>query len=181
MENIRDVQLLANIQSGNHKALKSIIALYADELFIYVERRINSREDSQEIVQDIFCSLWKNCSKLTIQDSLAPYLFKAAKFEIIDWIRSNTRAQDKLKDLAYFLQGDSQATAEDYILENELQVRIQKEVSRMPKTMQDVYLLSRVDNLPIKDIASRLTISEQTVKNNITLAISRLKVKLKTI
>ncbi|NQD72495.1 sigma-70 family RNA polymerase sigma factor, partial [Sphingobacterium shayense] len=119
MDNTCEVQLLNDIKSGDHVAFKKVIDLYADALFIYVERRINSREDSQEIVQDIFCSLWKNCKKITIQDSLGPYLYKAAKFEIIDWIRSNNRSQTKLKDLAYHLPNANESIEEQFIA-NEL-------------------------------------------------------------
>lgn len=178
MDNTCEVQLLNDIKSGDHVAFKKVIDLYADALFIYVERRINSREDSQEIVQDIFCSLWKNCKKITIQDSLGPYLYKAAKFEIIDWIRSNSRSQTKLKDLAYHLPNANESIEEQFIA-NELGIHIQNEVRKMPKTMQEVYQLSRVENMPIKEIANHLALSEQTVKNNITLAISKLKLKLK--
>jgi RNA polymerase sigma-70 factor (ECF subfamily) len=45
--------------------------------------------------------------------------------------------------------------------------------------MQSAFNLSRVEGLSIKEIAFRLSISEQTVKNNISLALSRLKLKAK--
>lgn len=179
MDNMDEVQLLNAIKSGNHAAFKKIIDLYADALFIYVERRINSREDSQEIIQDIFCSLWKNCKSLTVQESLGPYLYKAAKYEIIDWIRSTSREQSKLQGLALYLPPVKQSTIEEQYMADELGIHIQNEVNKMPKTMQEIYKMSRVENMPIKDIANRLALSEQTVKNNISLAISRLKLKLK--
>ncbi len=179
MDNTYEVQLLNNIKSGDHAAFKQIISLYAEALFIYVERRINSREDSQEIVQDIFCSLWKNCNTITIKESLAPYLYKAAKFEIIDWIRSHDRAQTKLKDLAYYLPSAKENIIEEQYIAGELDMHLQNEVNKMPKTMQEIYKMSRIDNMPIKDIARQLALSEQTVKNNISLAINRLKLKLK--
>jgi RNA polymerase sigma-70 factor (ECF subfamily) len=56
---------------------------------------------------------------------------------------------------------------------------LDNEISKMPTTMQSAFNLSRVEGLSIKEIAFRLSISEQTVKNNISLALSRLKLKAK--
>jgi RNA polymerase sigma-70 factor (ECF subfamily) len=61
----------------------------------------------------------------------------------------------------------------------ELSFMLDNEISKMPTTMQSAFNLSRVEGLSIKEIAFRLSISEQTVKNNISLALSRLKLKAK--
>jgi RNA polymerase sigma-70 factor (ECF subfamily) len=61
----------------------------------------------------------------------------------------------------------------------ELDSLIFKEVNKMPATMKAVFELSRNNKMTIKDIAKNLTISEQTVKNNISLALHRLRLKFK--
>lgn len=70
-------------------------------------------------------------------------------------------------------------SGEDDLMAKELAQLIEQEVEEMPSTMKNVFTLSRHHALSIKDIALQLSLSEQTVKNNISLAINRLCMKFK--
>jgi len=61
----------------------------------------------------------------------------------------------------------------------ELAVLIDTEIEKMPTTMKSAFSLSRKESMSIKDISSELAISEQTVKNNISLALGWLKLRFK--
>jgi RNA polymerase sigma-70 factor (ECF subfamily) len=71
------------------------------------------------------------------------------------------------------------SNSDEKLVVKELSFMLDNELSKMPTTMQSAFNLSRVEGLSIKEIAFRLSISEQTVKNNISLALSRLKLKAK--
>lgn len=175
-----DLQFLKKINQGDLTAFKELISRYSDPLFHYINRRICCREDTQEIIQDIFSSLWKNCDRITITDSLSPYLYKAAQLEVIDWMIKNKRYQSKILKLsAYLKQQTAVYTTEDSLVALELEQQIRVEVEKMPPTMQKAFRMSRHNDMPIKEIAKQLALSEQTVKNNITLAVSRLRLKFK--
>ena len=175
-----DLQFLKKINQGDLTAFKELINRYSDPLFHYINRRICCREDTQEIVQDIFSSLWKNAGRITITDSLSPYLYKAAKLEVIDWMIKNKRYQSKILKLsAYLKQHTAVYTTEDSLVALELEQQIRVEVEKMPPTMQKAFRMSRHNDMPIKEIAKQLALSKQTVKNNITLAVSRLRLKFK--
>lgn len=175
-----DLQLLKKINQGDFTAFKELINRYSNSLFHYINRRVCCREDTQEIVQDIFSSLWKNCSRITITDSLSPYLYKAAKLEVIDWMIKNKRYQSKILELSKYLKDQTEVyNTEDSLVAVELEQQIRVEVEKMPPTMQKAFRMSRHNDMSIKEIAKQLMLSEQTVKNNITLAVSRLRLKFK--
>ncbi|MNT47196.1 RNA polymerase sigma factor [compost metagenome] len=71
------------------------------------------------------------------------------------------------------------SNSDEKLMVKELSFLLDNEVAKMPSTMQSAFNLSRIEGLSIKEIAFRLSISEQTVKNNISLALSRLKLKAK--
>ena len=68
---------------------------------------------------------------------------------------------------------------EDLILAEDLQKEFDRELLKMPLTVQDVFRLSRKEGLSIKEIAARLDLSEQTVKNYISSALQTLRAYLK--
>ena len=64
------------------------------------------------------------------------------------------------------------------LLNKELQEIIKEEVAKMPEKMQQIYSLKKEDNCSIKEIALQLSLSEQTVKNQLFNASTRLKQRL---
>lgn len=181
MTNLNDVQLLALVKQDNRQAFSLLVDRYSAPLFRFVRKRIPSNEDAQDIIQEVFASLWKRRLSLEITDSLSPYLFMAAKYESIDHL---VRRQKEITRQSMLLQ-QPQTEAwyadnlEETLLAKELSQLIDHEVEKMPTTMKNAFTMSRKEAMSIKEIALELTLSEQTVKNNITLAVSRLRLKFK--
>jgi DNA-directed RNA polymerase specialized sigma subunit, sigma24 homolog len=67
---------------------------------------------------------------------------------------------------------------EDYLVAGETEAMLDQVVNKMPETMRKAFELSRKEHLSIKEIAARMGLSEQTVKNNITAALQRLRNQL---
>ena len=72
----------------------------------------------------------------------------------------------------------TELTADEAMQFKEIQTAIASEVSDLPGRMQQIYQLSRMDNLPVAQIAKQLNLSEQTVKNTLTATLKRLRQKL---
>lgn len=60
----------------------------------------------------------------------------------------------------------------------ELSALVDAELNELPDRLQVPYRLSREQNLSIKEIAANLSISEQTVKNNISTVLHKLRFRL---
>jgi RNA polymerase sigma-70 factor (ECF subfamily) len=59
----------------------------------------------------------------------------------------------------------------------ELESVINDEIASMSDTMRKAFVLSRHENKSIREIATELSLSEQTIKNNISQALDRLRKK----
>ncbi len=166
------------MKQDNEQAFSCLIDRYNSVLFRHLLRRTQSAADAQEILQDIFISLWNKRSSIYAEETIYPYLFRAARYEIIDWYIKTER---KIKREAMLLTDEYLVDfpAEDFLIARELNELLNDEIARMPDTMKKVFQLSREDALSVKEIAHTLSISEQTVKNNITIALKRLRHTLK--
>lgn len=165
------------MRENNQMAFSCLVDRYNAVLFRHTTRRIKSAEDAAEILQDVFLSLWNKRTSLYIEESFYPYLFKAVKYEIIDWL-IKTEKQIAKEQLLLHEAGQYDFPAEDVLIAKELNELLYAEVNKMPATMKTIFYLSREQSLSVKEIAKMLSISEQTVKNNLSLALKRLRLTL---
>ncbi|GGE52445.1 RNA polymerase sigma-70 factor (ECF subfamily) [Pedobacter psychrotolerans] len=175
-----DSSLFTLIKAGNHLAYAKLIDLYWEELYRHIFKKIKNSDDAKDIVQDIFLSLWKNRLNIVVNesDSLAPYLFRSAKYAIINhFSRPGITIADE-QALSAALQAPSAIKTDDLLLIGELQKLVENEISQLPERLQVPYRLSREQDLPVREIAEKLSLSEQTVKNNISAALSAIRFKL---
>lgn len=175
---ISDVDLLSQIQSDDEQALLVLMQKYDRSLFRYIRSKTNSLESAEEAVQDIFISLWNNRHSIVINDSLSPYLFKSAKHKVIDFYIANSKSITCHDILLPEYDHLTVPSAENLIIDLELNDWLSGEVNKMPDNIRNVFRLSRIEQLPVKEIASKLSLSEQTVKNNLSIALKRLHARL---
>jgi RNA polymerase sigma factor (sigma-70 family) len=168
-----DMALLELIKEGDHPAFDSLFERYWKRLYQTAYARVNDEAIAQDIVQELFITIWQRRRTLTIQLSLESYLLSAVRLSVISHFRSRrvneVRLQDALERVGY-LESSINSNA-DYL---ELEKTLAEAVNRMPEMLQKVYLL-RSENKPVKVIAAELDIAEQTVKNYITEVSRRLR------
>ena len=147
------------------------------ELYIVAFRRLKNEENTEDILQDIFLSLMERDVNLDNEPSVRALLHKRLKSRIIDFFRKEliiSMYQD------YSLQADSEVSYSDTELMNrELEAVVQLEVENLPVKMKEIFLLSREEHLSTEEIANRLSISEKTVRNQLSTALKRIKTTIK--
>lgn len=158
-------------------AFRVLYDRYWEPLYIKALRRLHNEEDAQDLVQGIFISLWRNRAEIQVEETLAPYLFTALKYAIIKVVYKKAQ-KGKLLPLS-IADLEKYTTAANPELEyKELKATIDHEVAGLPDRMREIYQLSRVKHLRNAEIAAMLNISEQTVKNTLSVTLKRLRSKL---
>ena len=169
-----DSRLLAALQAGDTTAFETIYERMAVKLLHYIDSRIHNREQSEEIVQEIFISLWLRREEIDIHDSIDGYLYAAAKYQLLNYIRSESVRQKYAEHFALFATMQSEST-EEFINLNDLKATIEEHVSQLPPKCQQVFRLSRFTGKSIQEIAGEMSISTRTVENYITQALKHLR------
>lgn len=175
-----DTSLIALIKIDNHLAYTAILDKYWADLYRHIWQKIKNADEAKDIVQDIFLGLWKNRAKIVTdeRDSIAPYLFRAAKYAIINYFSRPGITITNESALYAAINAPSGIRTDDSLLLKELEQLVESEVSNLPERLQVPYRLSREQELTIKEIALSLSMSEQTVKNNISSALHKIRFKL---
>jgi len=172
-----DDKLLILIRQDDKKAFDLIYKRYWENLFVYVNRVVDDKDEAQDIVQEIFVSLWSRRAQSANILSLKAYLFSMARHSGLKYIRNNINKATYLDSLKMFFDEDCDQVNQEMDA-NELRVIIYKEIEQLPAKMKEVFILSRNENLSYKMISEKLMISEKTVKKQINNVLKHLRLKL---
>lgn len=147
---------------------------FQPSLINYAYYLTRSSEDSVELVNDVFLSVWNKKNRLKLDSNLKTYLYTAVKNRSINYIKKNklmTVFDEKLDALSDFETDHS-------LLEKEQHIIIQQIMNDLPSKCKQVFAMSRIDQLSNKEIASLLDISIKTVEAQITKALKIFRKKL---
>lgn len=164
------------LASGDEKAFSDLYNHYWESLFGYVMRVLQDKDESMDVVQDTFITIWEQRATLGNIKTFHAYIHSVARYKALGSIRKNIREQDYLSSLLTFLEvyGES---PEEQLIADELKSIIDTEVANLPDKMREVFLLSREQQLSYKEIAAKLNISDKTVKKQISNALKLLRLK----
>jgi RNA polymerase sigma-70 factor (family 1) len=169
-----DAELLDLIRAADSFAFKELYDRYWEELLDMAYKRLGSIEIAEEIVQDIFVSLFVRREELKITSSLEGYLKNALKYKIFDVFRSMATHNKYITTLLHQPLPYC-PTPESSLEAKELSHEINLVTDRLPVKCREVFLLSRIEQMSNKSIAQKLGISVSTVEKHIGKAMSIMK------
>lgn len=171
-----DTQLLALLAQGDERAFTTLYDRYWKKLFVIAAKRVGSLEDAEEIVQDIFTTLWHRREQLMITADLASYLAVSVKYRVIKTL--DKYYQQRRYHDAVALEEQIDDSTQEWLAFDELRGELAKYVQQLPEKCQLVFQLSREEGYSQKQIAETLHISEKTVEAHLGKAFKVLRSKL---
>ena len=170
-KNEADIKLINEIAANNYISYHKLFTCYYNPLCNYIYSLIKDKDDSEDIAQELFFNLWKNRNTLEIQTSVSSYLYKTARNLTLNFIRDNLKYKTAL---------DYNDLQEPYFDTSTLELQeFRRElndcINRLPQRNKEILLMHRVEKLKQKEISEKLDISVKTIKNQIWMALQRLK------
>jgi RNA polymerase sigma factor (sigma-70 family) len=173
---VKDEELVDLLKQGKAYAYDVLYERYWKELYMVAYERLGEEEAAKDIVQNLLIDIWKRHDSLQINDSLQQFLFGAIKLQILNYYRSENIKQKAL-ERALERMHNLFASMDELSSYYNLEKVVEEEVLNMPQNMRDSFLL-RSDNRSVKEIADNLNLAEQTVSNNVTEALKRIRKRL---
>jgi RNA polymerase sigma-70 factor, ECF subfamily len=174
---LRDAALLTRIQHDDVQALAMMVELYTPKLAAAVLGLLRSEESVKEVVQDVFIALWDQRRDITIRDTVAGYLYRAARNRAIDLLRSERSRQRLMDGLAaarkMSIAAESNA-AERSLEDEEFLVAVRAAANELPALQRQVFLLHWEHDVAYGEIAIALGISGANVRQLMSRAVRRL-------
>lgn len=166
--------LVKELKNRNRNVFNHIFITYYSSLCAFANKYLNSKELSEDIVQDFFVSFWMEGSRLEIKNSLKAYLFTSIRNRCFDWHKHRNSTEKYRK---FILSGvnESGSDEEEMITESELRMAVYNALQKCSPRSREIFTLSRIDGLSNQQIADQLGLSKRTVELQISNALSTLK------
>jgi RNA polymerase sigma-70 factor (ECF subfamily) len=166
---LTDLELKSLLNTGDEAAFAAIYSRYWKRIFAIASKRLGDEADAEEVVQDIFCNLWRKREKFELSTGFENYFAIAVKFEVLDVMRKRAHANSYEKELRFTYSEHDDSTLRQLDL-LELQNRLMLAVKELPEKCQLVFRLKHEQGFSQKQIAETLDISEKTVEAHLARA-----------
>ncbi|HEX5025869.1 MAG TPA: RNA polymerase sigma-70 factor [Agriterribacter sp.] len=175
MQNVvpyEEEELLALVASGDQNAFAELVDRHWKQVYGHANAYTKDPSLAQEITQDIFLQVWNKKDKLSEINNFKCYLFILGRNLVISAMRKKL-VETASKD---FIESEDLSLVPDQQLRyKETNSAIVFAIEKLPPTRKIVFKMSRYEGLTYEEIAERLNISKNTVKEHIALSLNFLR------
>ena len=159
----------------DEKRFEAVFFQYAKDLKRYLFLKFQDLESAEDVVQETFLKLWKNCREVS-PEKVRSYLFTLANNAFLDIkkhekvVRNFAKRNDEVKFTS--------ETPEFLMIEEEFLEKIEQAVAGLPPKQREVFVMAKIEKKKYKEIAAELGISVKAVEKRMTAALAQIREKI---
>lgn len=169
-----DTELVTLLIQNNEAAFSELYVRYKDKLYYFCLQILKSKEETNDIVQEIFIRIWESRSFINPNLSFSSFLYTMVRNRILNYFR-DIDIDEKAKQILSKQKVTEEEAIDSNIIYSEYQAILQNAINCLPPQRQKIFNMSRIKNMSHKEIASELGISVNTVQEHISEALKFIK------
>jgi len=165
------------IRQRDESALKCFYYRHYTALCRKAFRRIQNDELVEEIVQDVFFTLWTKATELDADGNVSAWIYAVLRNKVLHAMREEMRREDHL---SAYQQASRRQEDNAYSMVEAKQAaqRVRLLIDGLPAQCKEAFLLSREHHLTYQQIADRMGVSVKTVEKHISRALQILRTEV---
>jgi len=174
-----DLALFRLIAEGDELAFTECFHRYTPLLHPYIYKLIHSELWAEDLLQNLFSKLWDNRAALKNVENPSAYLYRIAANLSFDFLKHHAvevKAQYWLSRQLHQFNKDMGGEGIDFRMYERI---VDEAVKNLSEQRRRVYLLKYEEGLSYEDIAQRLHISRNTVRNHLVESLQLIRDYLK--
>lgn len=176
-DSFEEAHLIQELKSGSAKAFEMVYHMYFQRLYIYCCQFTKSSHEAEDIVQEVFTKLWLTRNQIKQKSSLRGLLFTMVRNDLVSAFRRNIYSPifDDYLDYVNKLRCEDSKDIEF----RDFEQKILNTIHQLPPSRRKILYMSRFEQYTNKQIAEKLGINEQSVKNSISQSLKFIRSRLK--
>lgn len=171
-------ELLALLSEGDHAAFKALMSAYYPRLFPFILNITKHYAASEEMLQDVFMTVWEKRQEMPKVIALKPWLFRVAANLALNWLR-RAAVEGRIVQQLGITQAPYSTLTQDQLSYREATEAIQRAAEQLPPQQKLIFTLTHQEGMDLRQVAERLNISPHTVRSHLGKAIQTLRSALR--
>jgi len=182
-ETTSDVELMLKVKRGDREAFGFLVHRYRRPLINFIYRFTTNPAESEDLAQEVFVRAYQSAAKYEPKAAFSTWLYRIATNVALNYLRDHKPQLSQSLDSG--LQGEDEAArlqlrdraalADEWLLEREKGLNIRRAVASLPENQRLAVVLTKYQELPLKDVGAILNCSEAAVKSLIFRAYTTLR------
>ncbi len=160
--------LTYQIRADSVDAYKTLFDLYYKPLCSFANKYVLDLAVAEDIVQELFVRFWEQRKELQLKSSVKSYFFQSVRNECLNYLK-HQGVEERYK--AHFKNAATEDFFYDKLEEEEINQLIYQAIHALPARCKQIFELSRFEGKSFEEIALALSISKNTVKNQLVSAL----------
>lgn len=169
-----DTDLITLLTQDDEAAFSELYIRYKDKLCYFCISLLKSREEANDIVQEIFIRIWESRYFINPDLSFSSFLYTMARNRILNYFR-DADIDAKVKSILATRKVVEEEGVDSQMIYTEYQNILQDAINLLSPQRQKIFTMSRIENMSHKEIAAQLNISVNTVQEHISEALKFIK------
>jgi len=176
-DKLTEQDLVERLKKRQKWAFNHLVSLYQERLFKLAYGITLDREDSLEVIQEVFISVYNNIQTFRQDSSLMTWLRKITIHHCLNWKRKWKRrfkwhhqSIEQENDGELFEENTNYNDPEVLFREKQLEEDLMKAIRNLPEKIRLVFVLNAIEGLSYEEIAGTLNIKKGTVSSRLHLA-----------
>jgi RNA polymerase sigma-70 factor (ECF subfamily) len=166
-----DSELIERIRRSDEAAFNLLYERYFHRVYSFAYLRLRSRADTEEVVQDIFTAVFRSIDAYRGQSSLLAWIYGIAKNTVNNHIRRAKAHEQRIEraeaELLRSCHSVSSCTPEEDLNLHRCEEAIQERLASLADWHSEVFVLRHFEDLPIDQIAQRVSRSNDAVRSSL--------------
>ena len=174
---LSEQEIVSAIRQGDERIFEDTFRKYYQSLCNYANSILKEMDEAEEVVQNLFLSIWEKRTDLEINVSLKSYLYRAVHNHCLNRIK-HLKIREEYQQYATNFYDSSYESVSQTVMTNELEQKIEEAIRKLPEQCRLIFRMSRFDELKYHEIAKQLELSPKTIENQIGKALKFLRIEL---
>lgn len=170
-------EIIVKLKDSDEESLAALYSMYAKRVFSLAVYILKDQAWSEDVVQEVFIHLWNSRMGLDEKKDIWLFLFIITKQKSLTKLRTIMRYEIH-KQYHWNLINEACDLVDEEVAFKDLTNNLKIALDKLTPTQKQIFNLSRLEGLSHQEIAVRLSISTNTVKNHMVAALKRLRVYL---
>jgi RNA polymerase sigma-70 factor (ECF subfamily) len=178
---VSEQEIIARAKDGDRKALSELVMLYSNRIYNLALRILRNREDAEDVLQETFLAVVEKLHTFNEKSSFFTWIYRIATNASLMKIRKKRHTFIELPDHPDFSKPEVADWSQNPVREiqnKELKKILDRAIGELSEIYRSVFVLRDIEQLPIKETAKILDISEENVKIRLRRARLFLREKL---